>query len=130
MEGWVDFWRNYVPPALKQRVRWCVDTAHLFAAGEYNLSNRSEVMRFYRDFSEGIGWNYLLCFHFNGSKTKFSSKKDNHADIGPKTSGYIETKGLRQLARIAGATGKPIILEVPTDQYRLVDQFNLIESWF
>ncbi len=130
MDSWSDFWNNHVDDELKKHLKWCVDTAHLFAAGEYNLSQRREAMRFYKDFDKKIGWQHLLCFHFNGSKSALGSHVDNHADIGPETSGLIATKGLRQLARIAGATGKPLILEVPIDDHTLVEQFELIESWF
>lgn len=130
MEDWADFWNNYVDDDLKKHVRWCVDTAHLYATGEYDLSKRTESLRFYRDFDNNIGWQYLLCFHFNGSKTALGSNRDNHADIGPETSGLIETKGLRQMARIAGATDKPLIMEVPVDDETLTDQFDLVRSWF
>lgn len=130
MAEWSDFWNNYVDDDLKKHVRWCVDTAHLYATGEYDLSQRREVMRFYRDFDKHIGWEYLLCFHFNGSKSELGSHHDHHADIGPETSGLIESKGMRQLARIAGATDKPIILEVPIDDHTLTSQFHTIESWF
>ena len=71
-----------------------------------------------------------MCIHFNGSKTPLGSHRDNHADIGPETSGLIDTKGLRQIATIAGATGKFMILEVPTDEHNLLEQFALINSWF
>lgn len=130
MKDWSDFWNNYVDKDLKKHVRWCVDTAHLYATGEYDLSKRTEALRFYNDFDKNIGWEYMLCFHFNGSKTCLGSNHDNHADIGPEMSGLIETKGLRQIARIAGATGKPIIMEVPTDEHSLPDQFDVVKGWF
>lgn len=131
MADWADFWNNYVDADLKKHIRWCADTAHLYATGEYDLSKRTRALRFYKDFDRHIGWGYLLCFHFNGSKTVLGSHKDNHADICEGNSGYIETKGLRQIARIAGATDKPLILEVPVDDgHPLPEQFDLIKSWF
>lgn len=130
MKDWADFWQNYVPSNLKTKIRWCVDTAHLYAAGEYDLSKRRETLRFYKEFDENIGWNYLLCFHFNGSKTSLGSKHDKHSDIGIEKCGKILTKGMRQLARIAGATDKPIIMEVPCDEVELVMQCAIINSWF
>lgn len=129
MADWGDFWQNHVPKSVKRHVRWCVDTAHLYAAGEYDLSKRSEALRFYKEFDENIGWNYLLCFHFNGSKSAFGSNHDKHADIGVEKCGQILTKGMRQLARIAGATDKPIIMEVPCDEIELVMQCAIINSW-
>lgn len=130
MNDWADFWNNYVDKDLKGHIRWCADTAHLYANGEYDLSLRTEAFRFYKEFDRYIGWDFLLCFHFNGSKTQFGKHKDNHADIGPEKSGWISTKGLRQIARIAGATDKPMILEVPVDDHTLIEQFELVSSWF
>lgn len=131
MDDWGYFWRNYIlsNSVLKKRVRWCVDTAHLYATGEYDLSKSEEIQRFHDDFSEQIGWEYLLCFHFNGSKTAFGSKRDNHADISSEKCGLIDSSGMRVLAGIAATTDKPLILEVPTDTVSLSDQFECIEEW-
>ena len=129
MKEWATFWQDHVDQELKNHVKWCVDTAHLYAAGEYDLGKRSEAMRFYRDFDREIGWEHLLCFHFNGSATALGSHRDNHADIGRDWSGKIASKGLRQIARIAGATDKPLILEVPTNTETLPDQFKYIKEW-
>lgn len=131
MDEWGRFWRDWIlpNPVLKKRVRWCVDTAHLFATGEYNLSDPNEIQRFHDDFSEQIGWEYLLCFHFNGSKTAFASKRDNHADIHTSSCGLIASIGMKALAEIAVKTGKPLILEVPTDTFTLGEQFDTIRSF-
>lgn len=129
MEPWIRFWREFVPPSLKKVIRWCVDTAHLYAAGEYDLSLASEVDRFYADFEVGIGWENLLCFHYNGSKTPFGSHIDNHADIGVESCGLIGSEGMARLALIARHTKKPIILEVPGDEVGMVDQLSTIDDW-
>jgi len=127
MDEMIEFWQNNVPNKLKPRIKWCIDTAHLYAAGEYDLSNESEAQRFYKDFDEGIGWEHVLCIHLNGSKTTFGSNRDNHADIGPIQSGYIKTSGLLEIVKIARETSKFLILEVPTDEYSLSEQFALLD---
>jgi deoxyribonuclease IV len=129
MKEWADFW-NLVPNKLRDRILWCIDTAHLYAAGEYDISKKSESIRFYNDFSKLIGWDYVLCFHFNGSKSKFASHIDNHADIGYEKAGEIEIIGLKELAFIAGKTVKPLILEIPGDTYTTEEQTSIIKSWF
>lgn len=129
IDEWSKFWNDCVGEDLKKRIKWCVDTAHLFATGEYNLSKRSESLRFYRDFDNLIDWESICCFHFNGSSAPFGSKRDLHADITPEKSGVIETKGLRKLARIAFATGKPLIMETPCNESDVTSQINLIRSW-
>lgn len=123
------FWNTFVPSKLKDRIYWCIDTAHLFVAGEYNIGEVKEVERFYNDFEREIGWDNILCFHFNGSKHKFASRHDVHADIGPQKSGEIDSSGLRELARITFETNKHLIMEIPGDEYSVQDQLNLIKKW-
>jgi len=131
MKEWAEFWT-----CLKQkfgekieRIKWCVDTAHLFATGEYNISRKKEVKRFYNDFSRLIGWEHLACFHFQGSYVDFGGKNDRHADIREEYSGLIKTKGLKKLAKIAFKTDKPLIMEIPGVVLSPKQQITLIKSW-
>jgi deoxyribonuclease-4 len=126
MKSWSEYWYEY---PFKKETKWCIDTAHLFAAGEYNISKRKHALRFYNDFNENIGWEYVDCIHFNGSKVPFGAKNDRHADIQEPSSGCIETKGLRQFARCAFANKTPVIMETPSDENYILDQLKLIKSW-
>jgi deoxyribonuclease IV len=60
----------------------CIDTAHLFGYGEYDIRNIQEIDRFFADFDEKIGLDRLKLFHLNDSKVVFGSKKDRHETIG------------------------------------------------
>ncbi len=62
-------------------------------------------------------------------KTDSPSNHDNHDDIGPIFSGKIKTVGLKELAKIASKTGKPLILETPVETHTLPSQFKLVKSW-
>ena len=126
MEQWGELWNEKLDPSDHSRIKWCIDTAHLFAAGEYNVSSPRMVDRFRRDFDETIGWDDLLCFHFNGSKSGFGSHKDCHDDIG---SGKIANAGLCRVAQIAAETNKPMILEVPVESFTLLEQFETVTKW-
>lgn len=128
LESWTDF-DSRLPEHLKNRTKWVVDTCHLYANGEFDLSSRRESQRFYREFDKNIGWDRIACFHFNGSIGSFGSKIDNHADICNDNCGKIETKGLRQLARIAFDTNKPLILETPGEETDIIEQVELIKTW-
>jgi deoxyribonuclease-4 len=125
LSPWVNYWNEY---PYKDRTRWCIDTAHLYAAGEYDISKKSESLRFYNDFSDHIGWQYVDCIHFNGSLVGFGAKNDRHADIDFINSGCIKTKGLRQFARIAFMNNTPLILETP-GEISMKQQIDLIKSW-
>lgn len=69
-----------------RNVRICIDTCHLFAAGDYDISKPREIRRFKEDFSREIGLKYIKLIHLNDSKYEFGSKKDVHEIIGR---GYI-----------------------------------------
>ena len=80
--------------SIRDQVGICIDTAHAFGAGLYDWGKPSEVQRFYKDFDQEIGLQYLKVFHLNDSRcstTKkkdafFGSKKDCHENLGL---GYI-----------------------------------------
>ena len=59
----------------------CIDTCHLFAAGDYNISKKEEVVRFFKDFDTEIGNKKLHVIHLNDSLTPFGSHIDRHANI-------------------------------------------------
>jgi len=60
----------------------CIDTCHLFAAGAYDISKKSGIDKFKKDFDERIGLDKLKLIHLNDSKDKFSSRKDRHEVLG------------------------------------------------
>lgn len=130
MKEWADFCNDhlYKDKELRRRVRWCVDTAHLHGVGEYDLSFRREVDRFYDDFERLIGWDKILCFHYNGSCADLGSCKDLHFDIAPEVCGKIQSKGMRHLARYARDSNKPLIMEIP-GVIPVDFQVLLVRSW-
>lgn len=66
---------------LRSQVYVCIDTCHLFAAGDYNISKAKEVKRFFTDFDREIGADRLHVVHLNDSLTPFGSHTDRHANI-------------------------------------------------
>lgn len=129
MNEWTCFWNEYVDENLKKRIRWCIDTAHLYANGEYDISEPEEVERFQQDFAEKIGWEYVICIHLNGSKSKLKSHKDCHADISFEKCGEIDSQGLAAIVNLASKTGVSVILETPGDEESLSTQLMLIQQW-
>lgn len=65
----------------KSRVRVCLDTCHLFAAG-YDIRTKETYTETMRKFGEEVGWEYLAGVHLNDSKAAFGSCKDLHENIG------------------------------------------------
>tara|TARA_R110001592_G_scaffold202005_4_gene451263 strand:+ start:777 stop:1673 length:897 start_codon:yes stop_codon:yes gene_type:complete len=71
---------------ISNNVKICIDTCHLFAAGDYDLSKVSQIKKFKKDFSREIGMKYLKLIHLNDSKHEFGCRKDVHEILGK---GYI-----------------------------------------
>lgn len=63
------------------RVKICLDTCHLHAAG-YDLSSEKTFDQFFLDFDKLIGLERLEVIHFNDSRDPFGSNRDRHENIG------------------------------------------------
>ena len=75
-----------VDESVRGQVKVCIDTAHIFGAGQYDFGSSEAVVKFYEDFDEKIGLDKLEVFHLNDSRAAYGSKKDKHENIGM---GYI-----------------------------------------
>jgi deoxyribonuclease-4 len=70
----------------KKHIGVCVDTAHIWGQGDYNLSLRSGVDKMFEDFEREIGIERFSLLHLNDSEVSLGAKKDRHACLG---SGHI-----------------------------------------
>lgn len=93
----------------KRRIRFCLDTCHMFSAG-YDLRTREAVAAFEKEVEDTIGWDTVEVIHFNDSKNKLNARVDRHQKIGE---GYIGEDGLRAFAQLAAKYSIPIIMETP-----------------
>lgn len=76
--------RDALPTAARARVAFCLDTAHLHAAG-YEVAAAPEAL--WEQFDRDIGLRLLKCLHLNDSKGVFGSHLDRHQWIGEGTMG-------------------------------------------
>ncbi len=109
----------------KERIGFCLDTCHSFAAG-YDLSNKEGVLNWQKTFNTLIGWNKVVCIHFNDAKKELGSRVDRHQDIG---FGFIGSAGLKEVAKLAKDTNKPLILETTTEHQSYEIQIEVIKGW-
>lgn len=65
----------------KTRVRVCLDTCHMFAAG-YDIRTPSAYAATMKQFDEEVGFGYLGGMHLNDSKADLGGKRDLHENIG------------------------------------------------
>lgn len=91
------------------RVKFCLDTAHLFAAG-YPVADPDGLGRTLDEFHRLIGLDRLVVLHANDSKAPFNSGVDRHANIGE---GHIGLQGFRVILAEPRLKELPFILEVP-----------------
>jgi deoxyribonuclease IV len=76
--------REALPPGLRDRVAFCLDTAHLHAAG-YDVAQQVEAV--WEQFEQLIGLGLLKCLHLNDSRAPRGSRRDRHQWIGEGTIG-------------------------------------------
>ncbi|MFZ2202198.1 MAG: deoxyribonuclease IV [Microgenomates group bacterium] len=91
------------------RLKLCLDSAHLFAAG-YNLRELSGVDSVVNELINLDLLPHLVCLHVNDSKTDLNSRNDQHANLGE---GKIGLGGLSQFVNHPDLSHLPMILEVP-----------------
>ena len=76
--------RDGLPAGLHARVGFCLDTAHLHAAG-YEVATALEAV--WEQFDQVVGLVHLKCLHLNDSKGALGSHLDRHQWIGEGTIG-------------------------------------------
>jgi deoxyribonuclease-4 len=90
------------------RLRVCLDTCHIFAAG-YLCRTTAELDETIGQFDRAIGLDRLTSLHLNDSKGAFGSHKDRHENIGDGEIGY---DGFRAIVNYPAFASLPGFLEV------------------
>lgn len=71
--------REIVETVGSPRLKVCLDTCHIFAAG-YDIANHTEKV--FEKFDKLVGLDKLSVLHLNDSKTTLGSRVDRHEEIG------------------------------------------------
>lgn len=106
---------------LRDKVAVCVDTAHIFGFGSYDLRRSDEVMRMFEEFDRDIGLDKFKLLHLNDSRNGVEKRndaclgscKDLHEKLGE---GWIwgeSTDSLVTLLRECAKRDIMIISETP-----------------
>jgi deoxyribonuclease-4 len=118
----------------KLRVKFCIDTAHIWGAG-YNIKNKEAVDTFFNLFDEEIGIDKIAIIHFNDSAVNVGSCVDRHINLGY---GCIPLEGLKHVALWGKKHNVPLILETPSGKVKnyhtkkdvnYVDDLRVILKW-
>lgn len=109
--------RDNIDEHKRQFIGFCIDTAHIWGMGLYDLSKTEEIDKMFIDIDSILGLDNISLFHINDSKAKFGSKLDRHHLL---CEGEIWGNGkgdsLRYLLNKINEYSIPIILETdPSD---------------
>jgi apurinic endonuclease APN1 len=103
----------------KANVGVCVDTAHIWGAGDYDLRKVEDVTKMFDDFSEIIGIEHFKLLHLNDSKALLGSHKDIHQLIGEGEIWSEDLEPLKLIIKKCAEYDIPIILETsPSDMVK------------
>jgi deoxyribonuclease IV len=107
-----------------ERVGFCFDTCHAFAAG-YDLRSPETYAETMDAFDRLLGLDRLKCFHFNDSKKPLGSRVDRHEHIGVGELGLAPFGFILNDSRF---TDVPKILETPksTDMHEDVENIETL----
>ncbi len=100
-----------VPPALRARTGYGLDSCHLFASGHDIASSRESLTAVLDAFEAAAGAPPSF-FHLNDSEGALGSNRDRHLLLGE---GAIGAEPFRWLLEDPRARGVPLILETPQD---------------
>ena len=109
---------NIIPQNYIKRVKICIDTQHIFAAG-YNIRTNTEVKNYLNIFNKLIGIKNLVLIHLNDSKKELNSKINRHASIGK---GFIfqnkKSSSLNYLIKFSNSKKIPLLMETKYESYK------------
>lgn len=115
------------PEKYKERIGFCVDTCHIFAAG-YDSRTEDAVEQFLDLWDEHIGLENIVLIHMNDSKDVCGAKKDRHESIGVGEIGKKDLEGFKAWIDFAKDNEIPVILETPGTT-PVVEEIRMIKSW-
>ena len=105
----------------KERIKVCLDTCHIFAAG-YDISFAEGYDNVMKEFDRIVGFDRLVCFHVNDCKKGLGSRIDRHEHIGK---GGLGTLPFRLLMNDKRFENVPKIIETPKGNDMKNDRRNL-----
>jgi deoxyribonuclease IV len=104
---------SHLPPELRVRAGYGLDTCHLFSSG-YDIHTSEERFRAILDEFEEATGEAPSFFHLNDSEGELGSNRDRHTLLGE---GRIGVEPFRWLLHDRRSRGIPLILETPQLDY-------------
>src|SRR5690606_17881847 len=115
----------HVPPALRSRTGYGLDTCHLFASGHDIAGSAAAQAAIIDGFAAATGESPSF-FHLNDSEGALGSNRDRHMLIGD---GAIGVEPFRWLLADPRTRGVPLILETPQANPGVSDDDASADEW-
>ena len=96
----------------RARIKFCVDTCHIYSAG-YDISSSAKIAAFFDRFESVLGLQNLAVIHVNDSLNACDARLDRHAMLGKGTLPNEVFEAVMNDARLAHI---PKILETPAEK--------------
>ena len=103
------------------RIKTCIDTCHIFAAG-YDIRTPEGYEKVIETFNRLVGLDRLVCIHLNDSKKGLGSRVDRHEHIGK---GFIGKESFRLIINDRRFNNISRIIETPKGPDMREDKINL-----
>jgi deoxyribonuclease-4 len=107
----------------KDHVGFCIDTCHVFANGNYDLSKWSEVDRMFYEYDQHLPRNSLKLIHLNDSIGLLNSKEDKHTNLKTGAIWKDNDASLKLLLQHAKARDIPVVLETTEDDFQTLQAY-------
>ncbi len=108
----------------KKRIRFCLDTCHLFQAG-YDLRSFKSYEKTFKEFEFFFKNKLIAGVHLNDSKAPFGKRIDRHEHIGKGEIGLLTFKRIMRDERFDEI---PLILETPWDNF-WIEEIKLLKKF-
>ena len=112
----------------KKKIGLCIDTCHVFVAGE-PINTEIGITSYFERWDKLIGNKNITLFHLNDSKKKLGDRVDRHENINK---GYLftELKPLKYLQQFSKKYKIPLILEThdKTPYNKYADEIKLVTN--
>ena len=102
----------------------CIDTAHLWGVGEYDISTIRGVEKLFTEIDRVVCLEKMKLVHLNDSKVQYGAKKDLHELIGKGNIWLQDRSSLRFLLDKLDKLGIPFILETCPEDFIQVYKLN------
>jgi deoxyribonuclease-4 len=116
-------WELFTPEE-RQYLGFCIDTCHIFVAGELDVRQPMDVAEWFKRFDRLIGKEHLKVVHLNDSSPDFNARNDHHAGLGK---GHIGLVGLKSVVDICVKWSVPMIAETPSQS--MEEEIVIVQDW-